>query len=149
MGATANLTRTEAISGLVAGGAAMGIASFSKSNKSTLITPESRSNKTLYDNQVYSFAHDFTEGSTFKTSVFSQPEWLLESNTELLDPVMSGNGTSRATDSKTSALDPDHNRSDLETEGFSAGAIKFPDCTKLQSLGKADGFTEEASRAAA
>ena len=62
---------------------------------------------------------------------------------------MSGSGTSRTTKSKTSALDPDYNRADLETEGFSAGAINFPDCTKLQSFGKADGFTEEASRAAA
>ena len=44
MGVTVTLTRTEAISSLVAGGAAIGIANFSKSEKSNLTMVESKSN---------------------------------------------------------------------------------------------------------
>jgi hypothetical protein len=98
--------------------------------------------------QVNSFAHNFSEGSTFKTSILSQPEWLTETNTELLDPVISENRTDKHLDGKTASMNPGQNRDDFETDGFGAGVVKLPDCSKNLSLGKADGHTEEASRAA-
>ena len=34
---------------------------------------------------VKNFAHDFGQESSFKTTVLSQPEWLLDSQTEMID----------------------------------------------------------------
>ena len=73
----------------------------------------------------------------------------MANTTECLDPVMSGNGTGVVTEQKNTPVDPNLGASDFEAEGFSAGVTKFPDFTKTLSLGKADGHTEEASRAAA
>ena len=75
---------------------------------------------------VNSFAHDFSDGYTFKTTVFSQPEWLTENNTQIFH--------SNKLEYKTQVLSC---QSQAENhQGFSS--INFSDLTKNFSVAPAN-----------